>query len=375
MDETIIKQDRSAADEHPIRRLTNDIFELVAKLGLFLFLVYWAITLLRPFLSVVIWSLILLVTLYPAFSWATRLFGGRRKLAAVIVTVISLLVFTGPIIWLAISMIDGVVSLSDRLNAGDISIPPPSDEIKNWPFVGERVFHYWELASTNLKQAFKEALPYLDPLKGMARRMAEGAATGIPTFLVSLLIAGVLFPPTPALLETVRRVSERILPAHGQEFLKLTGATTRNVAQGVIGIALLQAVLAGLGFLFAGLPGSGFLALAVLISGILQVQGLVFIPVLVWTWTSMPATTALGLTAYLVPVGLLNNVLSPIVMAHGLRTPMVVIFIGLMGGAVAHGIIGLFLGPIVLAVTWELISAWLKREEAVTPANAAPDRQ
>ena len=136
----------------------------------------------------------------------------------------------------------------------------------------------------------------------------------------------------------------------------MTGATIRNVSQGVIGIALLQAILAGLGFLVAGIPGSGLLALAVLISGILQIQGLVFIPVLIWTWTSMQTTAALALTAYLAPVGLINNVLSPIVMAHGLKTPMLVIFIGLIGGAVAHGIIGLFIGPIVLAVTWELIS-------------------
>jgi predicted PurR-regulated permease PerM len=193
--------------------------------------------------------------------------------------------------------------------------------------------------------------------------MAEGAATGIPTFLVSLIIAGVLFPPAPSLLEGVRTVSRRILPARGQELVKLAGATIRNVAQGVIGISFLQAILAGLAFLVAGIPGSGFLALGVLVTGILQIQGLFFIPVLVWVWTSMETTTALALTAYLVPVGVLNNVLNPIVMAHGLKTPMLVIFIGLMGGALAHGIIGLFVGPIVLAVTWELAAAWIKHEE------------
>jgi predicted PurR-regulated permease PerM len=301
--------------------------------------------------------------LYPAFLWVARLLGGRRKLAAVAVTFISLLVFTGPIVWLGLSMVDGVVSLSQRLNAGAISVPPPPDEIKNWPFVGEPLHHFWILASTNLKDAFTEALPYLQPLRSTARKMAEGAATGIPTFLISLIIAGVLFPAAPALLDTVRRLSQRILPAHGQEFLKLTGATIRNVSQGVIGIALLQAILAGLGFLVAGVPGAGFLALGILITGIIQFPVLVFLPVLIWSWVSMPAPSALALTAYLVPVALINNFLSPIVMAHGLKTPMIVIFIGVMGGAVAHGIIGLFLGPIVLAVTWELISAWLKHEE------------
>ena len=338
--------------------------KLAVKLGLFFFLVYWSIVLLRPFLSIALWSLILTVTLYPAFSWTARLLGGRRKLAAGLVTAISLLVFTGPIIWLGISMIEGVASLSHRLSAGDIAIPPPSEGVKSWPFIGERLFYFWDLASTNLKTAITEALPYLSPFRSAARRMAEGAATGIPTFIASLIIAGVLFPPAPTLLEGVRTVSRRILPARGQELVKLAGATIRNVSQGVIGISFLQAVLAGLGFLVAGIPGSGLLALGVLVTGILQVQGLLFIPVLLWIWTSMETTTALALTAYLGPVGVLNNVLSPIVMAHGLKTPMLVIFIGLMGGVLTHGIIGLFVGPIVLAVTWELVAAWIQHEEA-----------
>ena len=364
MGEALKREGGSPAERSPIAQSANDIFELAIKLCLLFFLVYWSVVLLRPFLSIALWSLILAVTLYPAFSWTAQLLGGRRKLAALIVTAISLLVFTGPIIWLGLSMIEGVASFSHRLATGDISIPPPSEEIKSWPFIGDRVFYFWDLAATNIKRAIKEALPYLSPFRSTARRMAEGAATGIPTFIVSLIIAGVLFPPAPSLLEGVRAVSQRLLPARGQELVKLAGATIRNVAQGVVGISFLQAILAGLGFLVAGIPASGFLALGVLVTGILQVQGLLFIPVLLWVWTSMDTTTALALTAYLAPVGILNNVLALFVMGHGLKTPTLVIFIGLMGGVVAHGIIGLFVGPIVLAVTWELIAAWLKQEEA-----------
>ncbi len=364
MGDTITRESPPAGQRRPILQSADDVFELAVKLGLFFFLVYWSAVLLRPFLSIALWSLILAVTLHPAFSWTARRLGGRRKLAAVLVTAICLLVLAGPIIWLGLSMIEGVSSLSSRLTSGDIAIPPPSEEIKTWPFVGERLYYFWDLASTNLKRAVSEALPYLTPLRSTARRVAEGVATGIPTFLVSVIVAGALFPPAPALLKGVRAASQRILPSRGQELLKLAGATIRNVSQGVIGIALLQAILAGLGFLVAGIPGGGFLALGVLVTGILQIQGLLFIPVLAWIWTSMPTATALGLTAYLAPVGLLNNVLGPIVMSHGLTTPMLVIFIGLLGGAVTHGVIGLFIGPIVLAVTWELIAAWMKHEAA-----------
>ncbi len=165
-----------------------------------------------------------------------------------------------------------------------------------------------------------------------------------------------------------------MLPAHGQEFVQLAGAAIRNVAQGVIGLTLLQAILFGLGFAIAGVPGSGLLALASFIFGILQIPWIVLLPVILWSWTAMQTTAALAFTAYSGLVSLINNVLSSVVMAQGLKTPALVIFIGLIGGAVAHGIIGLFLGPIVLAVTWELIVAWVKREEAPRPSIPAADR-
>jgi predicted PurR-regulated permease PerM len=358
-----VTEKRTESEQHPIRQLTDDLFELIVRFGLLGFLIFWSIILVRPFLSILLWSFILTVALYPAFDRIARLLGGRRKLAAAVLTALALLVFSGPAIWLGLSLIEGLGTLSERLNAGAIAIPAPPDEIRTWPLIGERLHYFWSLASTNLRSAFTEALPYLQPLRAGARKMAESAAAGIPIFLLSIIIAGFLFSPAPSLLKIIRKLSLYVLPAHGQEFVQLTGATIRNVAQGVIGIALLQAILSGLGFLAAGIPGSGLLAFAVLIFGILQFPSAVLLPVLIWSWTAMPLTKALIFTAYLVPVSLINNVLSPVVMAHGLKTPMLVIFAGVMGGALAHGIIGLFLGPIVLAVTWELIVAWMKRQE------------
>jgi predicted PurR-regulated permease PerM len=374
MGDVLTKQTPAEGEQHSIGELPDDSFEFIAKLALLGFLLYWSILLLQPFLSIILWSLILTVTLYPAFDWLSRLTGGRRKLSAAIVTALALLVFTGPVVWLGLSMVEGLGTLSGRLNAGAITIPPPSDEIKAWPLIGERLYYLWNLASTNLKGALGEALPYLQPLRGAARRMAESAVTGIPAFLLSLILMGFLFGPAPSLAAAIRKLSVRILPARGQELVQLAGTTIRNVSQGVIGIALLQAVLAGIGFVIAGIPGAGLLALGALILGILQLPGLVMLPVTIWAWTAMPFTAALAFTAYMIPVGLINNVLSPIVMAHGLKTPMLVIFTGVMGGAVAHGIIGLFLGPIVLSVTWELIAAWAAREGPAPSRKPAADQ-
>jgi len=348
-------------------RQPDIFFERVVKLLLLGLLAYWCFVLVRPFLTILLWTLILTVTLYPAFSWTSRQLGGQRKLAAAAITLFSLILFTGPVIWLGLSMMESLSSLSGRVNAGAITIPPPPEQVRSWPLFGESLHRIWTLGSINLKSALAEALPYLEPLRTLVRNMAKSAVTGIPSFLISLIATGFLLCPAPTLLNGGRKLSRRLLPEHGQEYIRLAGDTIRNVSQGVVGISLLQALLSGAGLAAAGIPGAGLLALAVLVCGILQFPGLVLVPVIIWGWLALEPQIAMALTAYLIPVALMNNILSPIVMAHGLRTPMIVIFIGVLGGAIAYGIIGLFIGPIILAVGWELAVAWV-RQEAITLA-------
>jgi predicted PurR-regulated permease PerM len=241
--------------------------------------------------------------------------------------------------------------------------------VRSWPIVGESLYRYWDLATVDLKRALVEALPYLDPVKDMGRRMATSVATGIPAFIISIVVAGFFLRPARALVDALSKAFERILPAHGHEFVVLAGSTIRNVAQGVVGVSFLQGLLAGLGFVVAGIPAAGLLAIAVFIGGILQFQALVLLPIIVWAWTAMDWQSALLFTAYIVPVGLINNVLSPMVMAHGLKVPAAVMLLGLLGGALTHGVLGLFIGPIVLAVAWELLRAWLAKDGAEALAN------
>jgi predicted PurR-regulated permease PerM len=173
-----------------------------------------------------------------------------------------------------------------------------------------------------------------------------------------------------------------IVPERSEEFVELAGATIRSVSRGVIGIAMLQSLLAGIGFIVADIPGAGLFTFLVLFLGIAQVGcAILLIPLVIWFWIARDASVATLFTLYIVPVGLVDNVLKPIVMGHGSRTPMLVIFIGVVGGTLAHGIIGLFLGPIVLAVAWELLAAWMRDEadrnasvtgELSTGADAVP---
>jgi predicted PurR-regulated permease PerM len=188
-----------------------------------------------------------------------------------------------------------------------------------------------------------------------------GLAGGVLGFAVAVVISGFLYGYGPALVAGGRRFAVRVVGPRGSEFVDLAGATVRGVARGVIGVALIQSLLFGVGVYVAGVPGAGLIALVTLVLGILQLgQGLPTLGVLIWAWTRQDTLPALLLTLYVVPVGFLDNVLKPVLMAKGLPTPMLVILIGLIGGTLAYGMIGLFLGPIVLAVFYELVVSWVR---------------
>jgi len=340
--------------------------ELAIRLGALGLLLYWSFVLVRPFISIVIWSVVLTVALYPVFDWMALRLGERRRLAAVLITVLSLLIVIGPATWLALGLIDSIRMISERLDFSALTIPPPSKSVKDWPVIGDAIYQFWDLASTNFRAALAKILPQLKPLGSSLLRVGADTGIGLVKFLASIIIAGFLFSPAPTLVEAVKKFARRLNAARGEEFVIQAGATIRAVSRGVIGISVLQALLAGVGLMVAGIPQASLIAFAVLICGIIQIgPSIILIPVIIWSWTAMETTSALLFTAYMIPVNLIDNVLRPIIMGRGLKTPMLVILIGVVGGTLAYGIIGLFLGPIVLAVIWELLAAWLREREAV----------
>jgi predicted PurR-regulated permease PerM len=346
-------------------QLTTTFVELAIRIGALGLVLYWTLILLLPFLTIGIWSAVLTVALYPAFEWMARRLGGRRRLAAVLITILSLLVVIGPATWLALDLVESLRMISDRIDLSTLALPAPPASVKDWPLIGEPIYQFWDLASTNLKEALAKVVPQLKPLGTVLLGIAADAGTGILKFFVAIIVAGFLFVPAPAIIDAVKKFLRRLVPERGEEFANLAGATIRAVSRGVIGISVLQALLAGIGLMMAGVPAASVITSAVLIFGIIQIgPAVVLVPVVIWSWFAMEPVTALLFTAYMVPVNLLDNVLKPIVMGRGLKTPTLVILIGLLGGTLAYGITGLFLGPIVLAVIWELLVAWISEGDA-----------
>jgi predicted PurR-regulated permease PerM len=342
----------------------------LAFLGVILFL---SLSIVRPFLETIAWSIVWAVALYPVFDLIAQWLGGRRRLAAALTTILLLLIVIGPVTWLGLDLVDVPKMIYARLDSGGLSVPPPVESIKSWPLIGEPIFQFWELASTNLSAALAKVAPHLKPLGSTLLAAAGSVGTAILQFFASVLVAGFLLAPGPMLVDTAASFLHRRVSRRGSEFMQLAGATIRNVSQGVIGVSLLQALLAGIGLTAAGVPGASLIAFGVLVLGIIQIgPTVIIIPVIIWSWMTMETWTALLFTAYMVPVNLIDNVLRPIIFARGLKTPMLVIIVGVIGGTLSSGIIGLFVGPIVLAVTWDLLVAFVRDKDAV---SLQPDRQ
>ncbi|UGY17673.1 AI-2E family transporter [Bradyrhizobium septentrionale] len=343
----------------------DEFIQFAIRLGLLALLIYWSFVLVRPFVPILAWSIVLAVALYPVFNWLTGMLGGHAGIAALVLTSIALAVVIGPAAWLGIGAVEGMRELAEQLSAGNVVVPSPMPEIKDWPLIGGPLYELWDRASTNLRAVLREAVPHLKPLAGTLFAFAGNAGVGMLKFLLAVVVAGFLFPHGRQLAAACRGFLSRIVPEQSEHFLDLAGATIRAVSQGVIGVAVLQSLLAGIGFKLAGIPSAGLLAFVVMLLTIVQIgAAIVLFPVIIWLWLAKDFPTALALTLFFLVVGVLDNVLKPLVMGRGLTTPALVIFVGVIGGTLAHGIVGLFIGPIILAVAWELITAWIRDDRA-----------
>ncbi len=341
-----------------------DIAIRLAVLGLF---AYFALQLIAPFFLFLLWAGVLSVALYPAYDWLAGRLGGRKVLSAVIVTLVCLAIVIGPVAVLVVSLVDTLQGWFHAVSDGVFKLPPMPQKLEQLPVIGAKIAEYWKLASNSLQVFVTKIAPLIAPAGGRVLSALAGLSGSVLFFVVSIIIAGFLFVPGPSLASGGRRIADRIIAPRGAAFVDLAGATIRNVSRGVIGVAVIQGLLTGIILAAFAVPLAGLLTFAALVLCIVQIgPALVILPTLIWAWTSWDPMAALLFTVLMVPVMLVDNVLRPILMSRGLDVPMLVILIGVLGGTIAHGLLGLFLGPVVLAVFYELVIAWV---------NVGEDRQ
>lgn len=343
--------------QHEYRRRALEVF---IHVGLVVLLATACLLILRPFLPLIAWGIVIAIATYPAYRKLRSWLRGRGNLAAVLCTLAFLALLIVPVILLTQTMIGGIETLTSHVRDGSLSIPRPPDRIATWPIIGPPLHSAWNMAATNLTGLLKSLGPQLKPVVSWLLSASAGLGLTVLQFVLSIIVAGVLLANSSGGAAISRSLANRLFGAQGPEFEELAGSTIRSVVNGIIGVAVIQTVAAGLGFLAAGLPGAGLWTLLFLVAAILQAGTIVLIPAAIYVFAIASTTKAVLFLLWCVVVGLMDNVLKPLLLGRGVAVPIAVIFLGALGGFLAVGIIGLFIGAVVLSVGYKLFLAWLE---------------
>ncbi len=364
--------------ERPDEGLTPTVrtaIEITIRLGAIALLVVACLMIIAPFLGIVIWALIIAIAVDGPYQTLCGWLGGRRSLASVVAVAATLLVLIVPAVLLSKTLISGAQHFAQDVSDGSLHVPPPDPSVADWPVIGPRVYETWTLASENLAQALTHLKPQLQSVSRWLLKAAGSAGVGILQMVGSLLIAGVMLARSEARSQAIERFAVRMAGTErGPRLAQLAHATVRSVVQGILGVALLQATLAGIGFIVAGVPGAGLWALLILVAAVIQLPVvLAMVPPILYGLSSLGGLAGILLTVWCVGVALLDNVLKPMLFGRGSEVPSLVIFMGAIGGMLTMGIVGLFLGSVVLALGYALFTAWLSEpgETSEQPTGAS----
>jgi predicted PurR-regulated permease PerM len=338
----------------------TDALIRVAIVGL---LVIAALRVFSPFMDLMLWALILAVTIYPAHQALAARLGGKQGRAATLIVLVGILILGVPVALLGASLAEQLGSAYQAYESGTLSIGPPPESVAEWPLIGERVYETWGAASANLPEFLEANKTAIESAATKTLAVAKSTAGSVVMFIGALIVAGIMMAFGQTGSDAVNHILRRIAgEEQGTKVHTLATMTTRSVAAGVLGVALIQAVLLGLGFMLAGVPAAGLLALIVLLLAIMQLPAsLVSLPVILWLWNSGDGGTVMNViwTVYFILAGLADNILKPMLLGRGVDAPMPVILIGALGGMVSSGFIGLFTGAVILAVGYQIFMQWV----------------
>ncbi len=265
-----------------------------------------------------------------------------------------------PLVLLGQSLIDGLRPLMARLREGTLVLPPPPPTIEHWPVIGAPLSRAWSAASLNLTDTLMQFSPQIKSAVPGILSASAGLGSTLVQFVLAIVVAGVLLANAEGAAAVALSMAIRLFGEKGPEYQHLVGATIRSVTFGIMGVALIQTAFAAAGFFVVGLPGASVWSVIFLFAAILQVGMLVLIPAVIYVFAIATKTTAVIFLAWCAIVGLMDNVLKPVLLGRGSAVPVIVVFLGVIGGFVAMGIVGLFVGAIILAVGYKLFLAWIE---------------
>jgi predicted PurR-regulated permease PerM len=345
------------------QRLFRKLLDVFIRAGLIFALTALCYRIFSPFISLMAWAVVLAVTLYPAHQKLARRMGGRQGLAATLLVFVGIVLIGLPTAMLMMSVGESVQEFIESARGNTLVIPAPWPSVEQWPLIGKKVFALWLQAHTDLPALARTMQPQITGLARTALGVVAGIASATLLFLASFIVAGIIMAFGQAGARSIRSIFSRIVGyERGDRFARLSTETVRAVALGVLGVAFVQALVVGLVMIIARVPFAGVLALVVLVLGIAQVPALlVTVPVIVYLWLSgeYGTTAAVTYTVLLAIAGMLDNVLKPLLLGRGVDAPMPVILLGALGGLASTGILGMFVGAVVLALGYQIFMLWV----------------
>lgn len=343
-------------------KLARGLLDVLIRAGLIAALVLYCYKVFQPFLGLMLWAVILAITLYPLHNKLKRKLGNRDGRSAGLIVLIAIAILLVPVYLLGTSLTESAQAAIQLVKQDGLHIPPPADSIAQWPIIGKSLYAFWQEAATNLTSVMQKIAPHLKGISLTLLGQIASIGVGLMVFIFALIVGGIIMAYGVSGERSAVKIATRISsPEKGPAIARLCTATIRAVAQGVVGIAFIQMLLIGLGFVVYGIPGAGLLAMVVLVIGIMQLPAtLITAPVIAFVFVTDGASAgAIAFGIYTFLAGMADNVLKPLLLGRGVDVPMPVILIGAIGGMVSGGIIGLFIGPVVLAVGYELFWQWV----------------
>jgi predicted PurR-regulated permease PerM len=357
------------------QRDTSGLLDVLIRAGLILAMAVLCYQVFAPFLTLMVWAVILAVALYPLHRYLAGKMRGKQGLAATILVLLGVALIVVPTAVLMSSLGDSVHQLIVDVQEDRLEIPAPPDAVATWPVVGEKLHAIWSAAYTDLPALVRSMQPKIGDLAKMALGFVAGIGGGLLQFLAAFIVAGILMAFGEAGSRASLAIFERVAgPARSAEFAKLATATIRAVAQGVIGVAFIQAIIVGLCLLVAGVPWAGVLAMIVLVLGIAQVPALlVTLPAIGYIWWKGDhgSVAAVVYSALIFVSGMADNILKPLMLGRGVEAPMPVILLGALGGMAAAGILGMFVGATLLALGYQIFMGWVAARGDVEASEQA----
>ncbi|GGG51137.1 AI-2E family transporter [Bizionia arctica] len=336
-------------------------------------LILWGFFLVKPFIGIFTWGVILAVSLFPLFQKFLNVFGEKhRKKATFIFTIIAVALLIVPTYSMVGSLFGNLKETFTAVQNNELEITPPTEKVKDWPIVGERVYNDWSDLSANSRTYAIEHKEVLLEKGKSALKSFTGIIGTVLAFLLSFIIAVMFMSNSKGAFESASDFANKLIGGNkGVEMLLIARDTVRNVVKGILFVAIIQAFLCFVGFKLMGIPAPAIFAFIVMLAAIVQIPvTLVVIPTILIAYSIADSSVvATVFTVYILVISILDNVLKPILLAKGLETPMILIILGALGGMLLHGIIGIFIGTVLLSVLHKLYVAWIDSKEDIVLAD------